>query len=179
MEWTVGNTWTGLPAVSTPPTPPPMTWPSGLQRDTLKPPVRLRGPPLSATKYEPDKHNIWKRPYESWKTEISFSFIKLPNRERKTTKFPNHGKVNAFGNRTKGSHLQLHTYQQWWSFFHMVRPPNVSHQILFFDMITRYSKTIRKDLQQPFSTNAKSCRPFSNNLTLMLDKTKNDSKTQR
>lgn len=55
----------------------------------------------------------------------------------------------------------------------------ITFDTLFFDIHIRYSKTIRKDLQQPFSTNGKSCRPFSNDLTLMLDKTKNDSKTQR
>ena len=43
-------TWTGLDAISTPPTPPPMTRPSGLARDTLNPPVRLREPPFSVTK---------------------------------------------------------------------------------------------------------------------------------
>ena len=57
-------TWTGLDAIRTPPTPPPMTRPSGLARDTLSPPVLLREPPLSVTKYEPDRHTISKRPYQ-------------------------------------------------------------------------------------------------------------------
>ena len=43
-------TWTGVAAISNPPTPPPMTRPSGLARDTLSPPVRLREPPSSVSK---------------------------------------------------------------------------------------------------------------------------------
>ena len=44
-----GNTWTGLDAISIA-IPPPITWPSALEREALTPPVRLRGPPSSATK---------------------------------------------------------------------------------------------------------------------------------
>lgn len=49
--------------MSLPSTAPPITCPSELERETLTPPVRLPDPPVSATKYEPDRHSISKRPY--------------------------------------------------------------------------------------------------------------------
>ena len=57
------HTWTGLAATRRPATPPPTTRPSGLARDTLIPPDRLRVPLFSVGIKEPDKDSNSKRPY--------------------------------------------------------------------------------------------------------------------
>lgn len=56
------KTWTGEAAVNKPATPPPKTLPSGPARDTLRPPVRLRWPPVSDRRNDPDSDNISNRP---------------------------------------------------------------------------------------------------------------------
>lgn len=53
---------TGEAAVRSPATPPPKTRPSGPARETLSPPVRLRWPPFSDRRNEPDSDSISNRP---------------------------------------------------------------------------------------------------------------------
>lgn len=56
------QTWTGDAAVRSPATPPPKTRPSGPASNTLNPPVRLRWPPLSERRNEPESDRISNRP---------------------------------------------------------------------------------------------------------------------
>lgn len=63
IEWeTHLSTWTGLAAMRSPATPPPMTRPSGPAKETLIPPDLLLVPPTSLGMNEPDRDSISKRP---------------------------------------------------------------------------------------------------------------------
>ncbi|BAS81669.1 Os02g0824350, partial [Oryza sativa Japonica Group] len=52
-------------AVRTPPTLPPITLWSGPHRAMQRPPLRVREPPSSITKYDPDRHRISNRPCQT------------------------------------------------------------------------------------------------------------------
>jgi hypothetical protein len=56
------QTCTGEAAVRSPATLPPRTRPSGPASETLSPPVRLRWPPSSDRRNDPDRDSISKRP---------------------------------------------------------------------------------------------------------------------
>lgn len=70
MGWTLFFTWTGLAARSKPATPPPMTRPSALAKETLIPPDLLLVPPFSDGMNDPDNESNWKRPWRNAKVML-------------------------------------------------------------------------------------------------------------
>jgi len=81
---------TGEAAVRSPATQPPRTRPSGPASETLSPPVRLRWPPFSDRRNDPDRDSISKRPsYVTVPPEVadcrSVTFDMAPFAERMQT----------------------------------------------------------------------------------------------
>lgn len=68
------DTCMGPAATSSPATPPPITRPSGPDKDTLMPPDRLFVPPLSLGVNDPVRDSISKRPYNRTTKERIFEW---------------------------------------------------------------------------------------------------------
>jgi len=64
----------GPPAISALATPPPQTWPLGLDIKILKLPFLPRTPPVSENVYDPDKLKISKLPCKKEQTK-TFKFL--------------------------------------------------------------------------------------------------------
>ena len=78
LVWEKEQTCIGVQAIRTPATPPPKTRPSGPANETLSPPVRVRWPPISCTRNDPDSDSSSNRPCGR-KQEPSLTNLLLTN----------------------------------------------------------------------------------------------------